>query len=204
MRYIFFDVNGVLIKGLSDRIDGVDASWTATLERDLGIDPFELEAIFFNRAFKDVQMGKKDLVKAMTDILPEIRYNGMAQTVINYWFEKDSEINQATFEVIKKLKEVPGKRLFIASNQEKYRAYHLWDTLGFKKYFEEFYFSGRMGMLKKDPKFFNAIENELCLTERDCLLIDDNPEVIKAAKEAGWHTYLFTTAEALDAYLFPA
>ncbi|MDB5478243.1 MAG: family hydrolase [Alphaproteobacteria bacterium] len=195
MKYIFFDVDGVLINGFSARSDHYRRRWDENLERDLGIVPQDMQNAFFERGFKDVILGKRDLLKALDDVLPEMHYRGMAQTLVDYWLKHDSEINTETMEIVKKLKARPGMRLFLATHQEKYRANHLWHELGFKEYFEEIYYSGRMGMSKTEHRFFDLIENELCLTERDCLLIDDDPKVIEAATKAGWHTILFNGPE---------
>lgn len=194
MKYIFFDVNGVLLH--SSDTDGSHL-WTRNLNRDLGIDPADLTNAFFERSFPEVVTGRKDLHKTLTDILPEIRFAGSAKTLVDYWLENDTQLNQDTFDIIRELKQTPGKRLFLATHQEKNRANYLWHTLEFKTYFEEIFFSGRMGVKKTSPVFFNLIENDLSLTEADCLLIDNNPEVIQAAKDAGWKTILFTSANDL-------
>jgi putative hydrolase of the HAD superfamily len=194
MRYIFFDVDGVLIKGYSATA-GERLRWDAHLQRDLGIDPDVMKSVFFDRLFESVILGRKDLLKALADVLPEMGFEGLPQTLVDYWLEKDSVVNEETFDVIRQIKEKPGARLFLATHQEKYRANHLWHTLGFKDHFEEIFFSGRMGVKKTDPEFFNLIEKELCLDEAECLLIDDNEAVCEAARNAGWKTILFKTVD---------
>jgi putative hydrolase of the HAD superfamily len=194
MRYIFFDVDGVLIKGFSATA-GERLRWDKDLRRDLGIDPDLLNAVFFERLFDDVITGRRDLEKALQDILPELGYQGMPQTLIDYWLDKDSILNEETLNIVRQLKAQPGARLFLATHQEKNRANYLWHNLGFKEYFEEIFFSGRMGLRKTNPDFFNKIENELCLEEAECLLIDDNAQVCEAAQKAGWKTILFRTPE---------
>lgn len=198
MRYIFFDINGVLINGYKSDPEA-RVKWTKNLKRDLGIDPQRLTDVFFERTFPQVLLGKVDLMTSLEDILPELEHKGFARNLVNYWFEHDITVNPEVFAVIERLRQNPGKRLFIATNQEKYRANHLWDTVGFKKYFEEIYFSGRMGFLKTDHRFFDLIERDLSLEENQCLLVDDNPEVIAAATKAGWNTLLFKTPADLEA-----
>ena len=197
MKYIFFDVDGVLINGYHAN-ELYRRRWDENLERDLGIKPEDLKNAFFDRDFGDVVTGKKDLHKALSDILPEINFKGTAKTLVDYWLERDSVVNGSVLEIVASLKKNPAHRLFIATHQEKNRAHHLWHELGFKDYFEEIFFSGRMGVRKTDPEFFNLIEKELCLTEGDCLLIDDDPVVIQSARNAGWKTILFETADRLQ------
>lgn len=196
MKYIFFDVDGVLIHGYHAQ-ETYRRRWDEHLERDLGIKPEDLKNAFFDRSFAEVLVGKKDLHKALTDILPEIGYKGLVGTLVDYWLAHDSVVNEETLAIIRQLKTNPAHRLFIATHQEKNRANHLWHGLGFRDYFEEIFFSGRMGVRKTDPAFFNLIEKELCLTEADCLLIDDDPDVIQSAIAAGWRAILFETADGL-------
>jgi len=195
MKYIFFDVNGVLIDGY--HASEMHSRWDKNLERDLGINPEDLKNAFFDRSFGDVVTGKKDLHKTIDDILPEINFKGTAKTLVDYWLERDAALNEETMEIVRQLKQDPAHRLFIATHQEKNRAHHLWYELGFKDYFEEIFFSGRMGVRKTDPDFFNLIEKELCLTEADCLLIDNDPRVVQSALDAGWKVILFENADKL-------
>jgi putative hydrolase of the HAD superfamily len=194
MRYIFFDVDGVLIKGFSANATE-QLRWDEHLERDLGIDPDLLQAAFFDRHFADVIVGKKDLLKSLNDILPEVGFKGTAKTLIDYWLKNDSVMNEEVLDIVRQLKQRPGIRLFLATHQEKNRANHLWHELGFKDYFEEIFFSGRMGVRKTDPEFFNKIEKELCFEEGECLLIDDSVAAIEAAKNAGWKTIFYKTPD---------
>jgi putative hydrolase of the HAD superfamily len=194
MRYIFFDVDGVLIKGYSATA-GERLRWDANLQRDLGIEPDMLQKVFFERLFGEVILGKRDLLKALADVLPEIGFAGLPQTLVDYWLKNDSVVNEEMLELVHDIKAKTGARLFLATHQEKYRANHLWNTLGFENYFEEMFFSGRMGVKKTDPQFFNLIEKELCFDEAECLLIDDNAEVCEAAQNAGWKTILFKTID---------
>lgn len=199
MRYIFFDVNGVLINGYEE--DDKTRKWVKNLERDLGVDPELLTQVFFDRHFDEIILGKKDILKVLKDVLPELGFNGPPKVFLDYWLKHDSEVNEETLNIVKKLKQKPGLRLFMATHQEKNRANHLWNEVGFSNYFEENYFSGRMGVSKYDHRFFDLIENELFLNEEHCLLIDNNPTVIEAATKAGWKTIFFHSPSDLEEVL---
>src|SRR5690606_7605870 len=90
-------------------------------------------------------------------------YDLKAWQVINYWHEKDSNINRALYNIVEQLSACDGTHLYVATNQTHERAHYLWDTLGFKNHFKDIYYSARLGCLKFDTNYFAQIEDQLGL-----------------------------------------
>jgi hypothetical protein len=56
-------------------------------------------------------------------------------------------------------------------------------------------FSGDIGKLKPEPEIFNYVTQTMHLNPQKCILVDDSPENIRAAKALGWGTILHKTSE---------
>ncbi|MCB9965340.1 MAG: HAD-IA family hydrolase [Rhodospirillales bacterium] len=191
MLTIFFDLDGVLIDGFhSDPARRV--RWDTTLKEDLGIDPDDLVSVFFQGSFLDVIVGKRDCLESLNEILPDISDGSVsAETLLEYWLRKDSKINTNVFDIIKKLSDHPEVSLYIATNQEHYRARYLWEDLEFRNYFKDIYYSARLGCLKSNPAYFQAINQELGLTGQKVLFFDDTRRNIEVAETEGWDGVVF-------------
>lgn len=188
--YIFFDLDGVLINGFHSNPDKTNR-WDRNIEQDLGIKQEELTANFFETSFMDVIIGKQDCKEALQEALPSFSESVSAEQLMQYWFEKDSEFNQDVMAIVQALSELPEVKLYIATNQEHYRADFLWNDAGLKNYFEDIYYSARLGCLKEDPDYFSQIVRELHLPDKNVLFFDDSPKNIDVAKQFGWDAVIF-------------
>lgn len=99
--------------------------------------------------------------------------------------------------IVKTLSKNADVKLYIATNQEHYRAAYLWNDLGFKDYFEDIYYSARLGCFKKDPAYFQQINAELNLKDQTVLFFDDSPDNIATASSCGWNAVLFNDVNNL-------
>lgn len=185
---IIFDVDGVLINGYNATPER-RIMWDANIEKDLGIKQSDLTTHFFNKRFGDVIIGKRPLLEAMNESLSDLNYSGTAQSIIDYWMDNDSRVNNQVLDVVQKLKSksIP---LYIATNQEHVRANYLWNNLNFKDYFQDIFYSAKIGHTKSSSLYFDYVNNKLGRNE-DILFFDDYPENVEAAKNAGWNAFVF-------------
>lgn len=193
MKYILCDVDGVVINGYhvdpSKRV-----SWSATLEKDMGIKQSDMESIFFYGPFVEVMQGKMGLVEAIESVSAQLGYRGQTQDLINYWFEKDSNINEPFFNWIKS-KDATNHRFSLATNQEHMRAEYIWSKLGFRDHFDKIYYAARIGFKKPDPLFFHHILDDLKVNPADVYLIDDCPKNVATAQSLGINGIVFNSME---------
>ncbi|MGL4319436.1 MAG: HAD-IA family hydrolase, partial [Paracoccaceae bacterium] len=61
--------------------------------------------------------------------------------------------------------------------------------------------SGRMGVIKPDPRIFEMVEADCGLAPNALLFVDDKAENIAAAVARGWQGHVFTGAEGWAARL---
>lgn len=198
---IFFDVDGVLIDGWHAD-PALRKPWDLTIEQDLGVDRAAFENLMFGLpAGRDAPLisecvrGRLPLEDALASVLPQVGYRGAVEDFIAYWFERDSNRNAAVFALVEQLAAHPQIELYVATAQEHRRARHLWDELGFSRLFAEIFYSARLGCLKKSPRFFEAINEELSIgADESPLFFDDQPAIVALAREAGWDAVHFTDA----------
>lgn len=194
---IFFDVDGVLINGFHSNPD-LTNRWDKNIEADLGIRKEDLTEQFFKGPFMDVIIGQRDCLEALDEVLPEISGNVTSQQLLDYWFQKDSVLNEDVMRTVRVLSESSHAELYIATNQEHYRAKYLWNDLGFKNYFKDIYYSARLGCFKENPDYFKQIIDEQNLENRQVIFFDDTPKNIKVAQSYGWDGVVYNHIDDLN------
>jgi putative hydrolase of the HAD superfamily len=195
-RAIFFDVDGVVVHGFHARPE-MRRRWDEHILKDLGIDPELLGREFFNGPFvNEVLTGRTSLIQALSDVLPTIGFLGSPLQVIDYWLSRDSQLNYQLLDVIQQLRLSGAGRVYLATNQEHLRAYHLWNGLGLKCYFDDIFYAARLGVLKPSPEFFQRIESVIGPQTEPPLLFDDSDSVVAGANRYGWEGVLFESVES--------
>ncbi len=185
MNLIAWDFDGVLNRGFQ----GGFHLWQSTFEQDLGVSAESFTAYMFQAPrFVEVLTGQRDLLDMLSNYIAANKVSHTPQALLDYWLSKDAN---ADAEVIGWLKAstIPG---VIATNNETHRADYIWSRMGFSTHMQHIFASGRMGVKKPDPGFFQQIETWSGHAPQDILLIDDAEKNITAAATRGWQTFHFT------------
>lgn len=175
------DVDGVIVNGRPE--DG--QSWATDIERDLGIAPAKLNAAFFALHWPDIVIGRKNLGDVLEVCLPDLSPSLTANEFIDYWFAKDSRIDEAVLADCDELRR-RGMRIFLATNQEHMRASFLMERLGLRNHVDGMIYSAQIAARKPQRGFFDAAVKISGSAPEDTLLVDDTAANIDAALEAGW------------------
>ncbi len=190
-RAVLFDVDGVIVHGWHSRPER-QRRWDQFLAADLGIDPVVFYDKFIRAVFiPEVLTRQKSLVNALEEVLPALGYTGSPMNIISYWMGRDTQLNHPLLEVIKQLRATGAARVYIATNQDDVRAYHLWSNLGLQHLFDDIFYAARLGAAKPDPAFFAAVDARLGPQLAKPLLFDDYDAVVAAANQHGWEGVLF-------------
>lgn len=107
----------------------------------------------------------------------------------------DPVVNDETMGIILQLRD-EGHRVVCGSNTI---APH-WEfclNQGYLGCFDEVYASYLIGSSKPEKEFFMHILSREGLSEKDCIFIDDSPENVRAAREMGIRSLLFSSAHEL-------
>ena len=95
---------------------------------------------------------------------------------------------------VKRLREL-GTKVYLASNQERYRTEYLKNELGFEKNFDGAFISCEIGAGKDTPNFFNHILETLKTTPEKCIFFDDDIKNIQVARSLGIEAVHYQTIE---------
>ena len=187
---LMLDVDGVLVHSHNG------GSWAADIERDLGIDPDRLSTEFFATHWSDVILGRKHLHAALDDCLPELSETLTAQEFIDYWFSRDSMIDEAVLADARALK-AEGLAIYLATNQEHQRARYLMEAMGLAAHVDGIIYSAAIGEKKPRPGFFAAAEKRTGASPSELVLVDDAEANVAAARAAGWTAFQWTPEKSL-------
>lgn len=201
---VFFDVDGVIIDGWHS-VPERRKPWDTTIEQDIGINREALRRALFTpldgataSLLSRCIRGETDLKDVLARLLPNLGYPGSVDAFLKYWFSKDSNVNPAVLDVVRRLKKREGVELYLATNQEHHRATYLWNDLGLKDLFIDIFHSARLGVQKDDVAFFARINAQLGIGVSERPLFFDDAEVnVKTARDAGWDAHVFETADGL-------
>lgn len=185
MKYkiIFFDVDGVLVEE--------KYLFTQLLERDFGLKTEDMLP-FFKGSFNDCKDGKADLKVELAKVINDWGWQGTVDELVEYWLTKGTQVNESVLEFAGDLKE-SGYRLFITTTQEKYRGERLREMFCKNGPFEEIFFSAELGVDKKDSAFWELVWEKAGGTDKfEAMCVDDDFEVVKAAKQFGIGAHFYS------------
>lgn len=183
IKVILFDVDGVLIIG---------QYFSNNLEKDYGI-TIEQTWPFFSGEFLECIIGKKDLKDILPRYLKNWRWRKTVDEFVEYWLSYASNLNEDLISYIQNIRK-KGIECYIATNQEKHRAKHLIESLGFENKFDEVFASVHLGYRKPDLNFFRKIWKKIGKPDKKTILFwDDNENNVTAAREFGIHAERYSS-----------
>jgi HAD superfamily hydrolase (TIGR01509 family) len=194
IRNIIFDLGGVLLN--------LDMEKTSKAFRDLGMKDFDKHFTQAKQSgvFDDFDCGKTSPAEFRSSLkkhLPEIVSDEQIDAA---WNAMLLDLPKERLELLQAL----GKkyRLFLLSNTNEihvtaFSAY-LEKTFGkkdFSDYFENWYYSCRIGMRKPDAEIFEFVLRENKLQAEETIFIDDSIQHVEGAKLCGIRSLLLSKNE---------
>jgi len=176
IKAVGFDADGMVVQGqrFSDR-----------LAKDFGIPQESIQA-FFTNEFQLCLIGKADLKIALAPYIDQWGWQGSVDSLLDYWFSDESQVNQEIVNAIAKLRH-KGIKCYLLTNQEKYRTEYFANQLDFATIFDEMFSSAAIGYKKPQPEFFEAISKQIApIRKNEVLFWDDELKNVNAAKQFGF------------------
>jgi putative hydrolase of the HAD superfamily len=194
IRAILFDADGVLQYSRADDLP-------ALLERTLGFVPAPVEA-FVNEVIeleRPALAGQTDFAEELEPLVARWGAPGKGAVLAAGWaccIDTDASV----LELIGKLRR-QGLLCALATNQQRYRAKCMRETLGYDTVFELSFYSHQLGFAKPDVRYFSAVVAGLPVPPEATLFIDDLEKNVFAARQVGFHAEQFVHPRNTDAVL---
>jgi HAD superfamily hydrolase (TIGR01509 family) len=186
------DVDGVIL----DPQRGGRGPWQVAFAERFGVDAGRLDGTLFADAWNDVIIGARDVEAALSEALHELGWDMGVDAALQCWFEEDFAVEPAVLAAATAWSEL-GIPLALVSNQEPRRARFLQKRLEALLPVSGVAFSGDLGVVKSDPRFYERAERRLGVVGfgHRVVFLDDTMRNVEAATRHGWKAVHFTRDE---------
>lgn len=182
-KILLLDMDGVVLSE--------EGYFSERYAREFGV-PVEKLLPFFKSEFRECQLGVKDIREVLEKYLADWGWKGNVDELLQYWFKDGSVPDTGVMAVIRNARS-KGIRCYLATDQEKYRAAYLWNSIEPSKEFDGAFFSCDFGFRKTEAKYWEKVLAALGNPDpADVFFWDDEEDNIKAAQKLGINAYLFT------------
>ena len=184
---IAWDFDGVL----NANHDGTGYVWEAEFQQVFGQPAADFGAFVFANTAPVVIAGEIDILDRLTEWVARTGIAFAPEEILTRWLAMDACPDAEMIALVDAL-QAAGTRQIIATNNEARRAAYIADAMGFGRRVERIFASGPMRVAKPDARYFAHITDELGVDPGEMLLVDDKPENIHAAIDAGWQGFHFS------------
>ncbi|WNJ96494.1 HAD family phosphatase [Vibrio ruber] len=181
IKAVIFDMDGVLI-------DAKDWHYEA-LNKSLSIFGLEINRHDHLVTFDGLSTGQKLKMLSKTHVLPESLHPFINEMKQQYTMDLTYQLCKPVFHhqyALSKLKD-SGYHLAVASNSIRNTVKVMMEKSNLMQYLD-FYLSNQdVSKAKPHPEIYNSAINKLGLNPKECIIVEDNENGLKAAKASGAH-----------------
>lgn len=181
-KILLLDMDGLVI--LRDKV------FSVRISEKLNI-PLNDVLPFFKNEFQLCLVGKADLKEELKKYILKWGWKDSMEDLLKFWFEGEKDVNKELLGKVSELRH-DGYKVYLATNNEKYRVDFLWNSVGLKKYFDGIFSSAELGFKKPNPQFYLEVLTILKLIPEDAIFFDDDEENVASAKEVGIEARLYS------------
>lgn len=165
-----------------------------------GVD-LEVMNPFFEMNKPTVNIGKGNLKELLKGVLEEWKWQGTNEELLDFWLNSDSDIDDR-FEIISSEIKDMGFKIYLATDQEKYRSEFIWNERGLKKWMDGRFISCDIGFMKGSKEFFEFVVGELDVRPEEILYFDDSQLKVDSAKKVEIDARIYSDFEGFKKQLF--
>lgn len=181
IQAVLFDADGVI------QVPTID--WRATLSTYLRPGQDTEDFVFdLMDAEGPALAGKGDFRTPMAAVLERWEVGTPVDEVLSLWSK--FEVVPEAIDVVQELR-AAGLPCHLATNQQSYRRAIMNDQRDYGQWFDRSFYSCDLGLAKPWPAYFTAILAAIDLPPASVLFIDDNPDNVDGARQAGLHAEQF-------------
>jgi putative hydrolase of the HAD superfamily len=115
---------------------------------------------FVKDVLNPAMVGKVDVKEALPNYLSKWKTNKTVDELLVYWWIGENKINTDVLNIVDKLRK-RGIKCYLTTDQEKYRASYIMNTMGFGQHFDGTFLSCNLGLQKHDPEFWEKVLENL-------------------------------------------
>lgn len=158
--------------------------WSSVFTREHGV-PYAEVLPFFEGEFQNCLVGRADLKELLPPWLERWQWTKSIDEFLQFWFRSEHFIDSELLEEVERLRE-QGMKVYVATNQEKYRTEYMLHEMGFARQFDGMLVSYQLGEKKPDLAFFDAALARIGNPPKDSVLFwDDDADNVAGARAAG-------------------
>ncbi len=182
LKAIILDADGMIVE--SER-------FSERLAEKLHI-PLDRITPFFKTRFPLCVIGQADLKDELKKVIPIWGWEGSSDELLEFWFqEKHNRIDQRFKILIEKIREADIK-VYLATNNEKYRTGDLINRRGLGQWFDGVFSSAFVGAKKPESEFFQSIFDAIDQKIEDTMFWDDDEGNVAGAEAFGLFAERYT------------
>ncbi|MDP1800871.1 MAG: HAD family phosphatase [Bacteroidota bacterium] len=200
IKNIIFDLGGVIIN--------LDTTKTIAEFNKLSYMPFE--AIYTqagqNSLFDDFDKGHISTEEFFDELRKELRYTGPDIDLLKAWNAMLLDVPEKRLDTLVTMKQ--NYNTFLLSNTcephiaaFEHDLYLKHGVKNFNDYFDEVYYSCRMGMRKPNKEIFEFVLETNNLKPEETVFIDDSIQHVKGAGECGISAFLLPKGDEITDFL---
>jgi FMN phosphatase YigB (HAD superfamily) len=200
IKNIIFDLGGVIIN--------LDTNKTIAEFNKLSYMPFE--AIYTQASqsdiFDNLDKGLISDEEFFYEIRKQIRYEGPDHELLQAWNAMLLDVPEKRLDVLVQMKQ--NYNTFLLSNTcephiaaFEHDLYLKHGVKNFNDYFDEVYYSCRLGMRKPDKEIFEFVLKKNNLKPQETVFIDDSVQHVRGAGECGISAFLLPKGEEIGDFL---
>ncbi len=184
-----FDIDGVVTKKRNEL-------HSKRFVREYEVPNEEVKA-FFTNEFPACLTGDADLKEVLIPHLKKWNWKGSVEDFLYYWFTSEPGTDERVLKAMEVLRDT-NIEVYLASEQEKYRAAYLLRLDGLVDRVDGAFFTSILGVRKNTNEFYKKILSRLQVPADEVVFWDDDERNISAAKEVGITAFIYKDFEAFE------
>lgn len=169
--------------------------FSSKFSREYGV-PIDKLSAFFQGEFQETLIGKKDLKDILKTTIPDWGVNHSVESLLEYWFSSEANLNWDLLELVKNLKS-QGIKIYLATNNEHHRTAYLAKNLGLENIFDKIYSSALVGFKKPHKEFYEYIIQDSGYLPEELIFFDDDLENVMGAQKLKIKSHVYNDLETI-------
>lgn len=183
IKNIIFDVGGILFDDSKESITKL-----------LGKDSTNIYKAAYGQDFKKCLLGQITVQEHLSNLKSKPDFNDIKFILTKEYLPRSYPLLEENFNYIKALKD-KGYKLFLLTNITEDSYNYINETININSIFTGGIYSYQEHLIKPNPEIYELIIKRFNLKKNETIFFDDKEKNVKAAKETGLKSIVFTSLQ---------